>query len=548
MTDTQQTCPAELPNWCAQRHWAIFWILILCSLAVVTGRVITVGNGQPKEGMPFFSANDRSRWCTVRALGDNGVYEIDAVIAGQTGRKWDSIDKVRHLGADGQLHYYSSKPPLFPTLVAWNYKILNSLTGWEIATESVLVVRVLLLIVNVIPWGIYLWFVARMINRIPVRDWTRYFVLACAGFGTFLTVFTVSLNNHLPAAVCAMMSLYLMSEMFRKKNLPWYYFASVGLFSAFVVANELPALAFFACATLVALIHSWQKTVLAFVPAAAVVAVAFFGTNFVAHGQWKPAYAMRGDGAAIVAVTGDFTEALDAGTLPVEIHESIPQELKFKRPTVESGAWPSTPSEVRRWVVRDEITAAQIAILSSDQEQFELRRWGNWYDYPTSYWLSSNDHKKSEVDRGQESMEVYTFHVLFGHHGIFSLTPIWLLSLSGMIALLFGAKMGGSYQMRWLGAMGLTLSIVVITFYVTRPAIDRNYGGFACCLRWLLWLVPIWLMTMLPVVDWLAKSRWGKALCFALLFISAVSAIVPANNPWTLPWLYQIWDLTGLPR
>jgi hypothetical protein len=149
---------------------------------------------------------------------------------------------------------------------------------------------------------------------------------------------------------------------------------------------------------------------------------------------------------------------------------------------------------------------------------------------------------------GQESVALYTFHVLFGHHGIFSLTPIWLFSLAGMLALIFGARMGGTFQMRWLGVLGLAISVVVILFYLSRPAIDRNYGGFNCALRWMLWLVPIWLMTMLPVVDWLAGSRWGKFLCLALLFLSAVSAMMPAGNPWTHPWLYQIWDLTGLPR
>ena len=40
-----------------------------------------------------------------------------------------------------------------------------------------------------------------------------------------------------------------------------------------------------------------------------------------------------------------------------------------------------------------------------------------------------------------------------------------------------GYKFAGQYQMRWLGALAIALSVVVIGFYLRRPAIDCNYGG-----------------------------------------------------------------------
>ena len=115
-----------------------------------------------------------------------------------------------------------------------------------------------------------------------------------------------------------------------------------------------------------------------------------------------------------------------------------------------------------------------------------------------------------------------------------------------MVALAMGAKMAGRFQMRWLGWMGVSISLVVIAFYLLRPAMDRNYGGVTSALRWLFWLAPIWLVSMLPVVDWLAKTKSGKAVCYGLLFASAVSAFYSMNNPWVHPWLYEVWDLTGL--
>ena len=43
-----------------------------------------------------------------------------------------------------------------------------------------------------------------------------------------------------------------------------------------------------------------------------------------------------------------------------------------------------------------------------------------------SYWM-----KPVGIDRGEPSAWRYAFHMLIGHHGIFSLTPIFLASLVG---------------------------------------------------------------------------------------------------------------------
>ena len=59
----------------------------------------------------------------------------------------------------------------------------------------------------------------------------------------------------------------------------------------------------------------------------------------------------------------------------------------------------------------------------------------NWYDFTyqrngrevESYWKHP-----AGIDRGEPSPKVYALNVLVGHHGIFSLTPVWLLSLAGM--------------------------------------------------------------------------------------------------------------------
>lgn len=567
-TSTNETCPAELPNWCAQRHWAIFWIIIVCSVATVAGRIITVRNYSADGDPAFFSANDRSRWSTIRALGDSHTYKIDSVIQRRSKQEiadlaaahkaagdkneyykinWNTIDKVSHVGEDGEFYFYSSKPTLLPTVLSGGYIAIQEATGLTMEKDSVPIIRTLLLILNAGGWLAFMFFLAKTINSIPVRDWSRYYVLACAGFGTFLTTFAIVLNNHLPAAVAVMISVYLLTLIWRKPDSGWITYASCGLFAAFAFANELPAASFFAAALAICAIKSFSKTALGFVPAALVIVAASLGTNYLAHGTWKLAYLHRSDGDVVTSVDGDFWSALDDGKLPAEIRDAADKHFEISAPKVEPDGWPSTPDNIKRWVVRDAVGSQQYAITNeSKQTTYSIHAWGNWYDYPGSYWSKLNNDRKSLVDRGQPDRVAYSFHVLFGHHGIFSLTPIWIFSLAGMVAMVVGYKFAGQYQMRWLGALTILLSVVVVGFYLRRPAIDCNYGGVTSGLRWAFWLIPLWLLTMLPVVDWLAKSKFGKAICYLLLAFSILSAAYSAHNPWVNPWLYEIWDWTGI--
>ena len=549
---TDAACVSELPAFCQQRHWSIYWIFIVCSLAMVVGKIATVQNFRSSKETPYFSANDRSRWATIRALGDHDTFEIDEVISRDQPVDWDTIDKVKHLGSDGEVHSYSSKPPLLPTLVAYLYKGIKFLSGRTITDDTFLVTRVLLLLVNALPWGIFLFYLAKTIDCIAVRDWSRYFVLGCAGFGTFLSTFSVSLNNHLPAAVATMVCVYAILRINRgdETRLPkatWLTYFLAGLSAAFACANELPALSLLAIAFLVCLVHSPPKTMAGFVPAALLVIAGFFGTNYYAHQTLIPAYAHRSDGSTIANIKIDnpvfAIGKLDGGEIPEEIKQELPKNYTFSTAEVVAGDWSSTPSDTQRWNVRDRVSNRQFVIAKKESsDAFEIRQQGNWYEYPGSYWLASNAENRSVVDRGEADQLAYAFHVLIGHHGIFSLTPIWILSLAGMISLCFATHL----RMRWFGVASIAISIAVIAFYIRRPEIDRNYGGVSSGLRWAFWLIPMWLVCMLPIADWLGQSKAGRFFCLLLLAISVVSAGISHLNPWVHPWIYQLWTAAGL--
>lgn len=544
-------CVSELPAFCQQRHWSIYWIFIVCSVAMVGGKIATVENFDSANKTAFFSANDRSRWATVRSLGDDDTFEIDDVITRDQPIQWDTIDKVKHLGSDGKMHAYSSKPPLLPTMVAYLYKGVHFFSGKTITDDTLLVTRVLLLLVNALPWAIFMFFLAKTIDCIAVRDWSRYFVLGCAGFGTFLTTFTVTLNNHLPAAVAAMVCVYGMAKIARgqQTRLPkangWTFFL-VGLSGAFAFANEMPALSLLAVAFAVCLFQSPPKTITLFLPGALLVAAAFFATNYWAHQTLIPAYAHRSDGSTITRVNvDDLSKAirlLNDGQFPEAIKAKLPKDFQYTMAEVKAGDWPSIDQNIQRWVVRNRLTDQQFVISKSEStDDFRIRRRANWYEYSGSYWLASNRKNRSPVDQGEPDQMAYVFHVLIGHHGIFSLTPIWILSLAGMISLCFATPL----NLRWFGMASIAITVAVIAFYVMRPEIDRNYGGVSSGLRWVFWLIPLWLVCMLPIADWLGQSKIGRLFCLLLLGISVASAGYSHLNPWVHPWLYQLWVAAG---
>ena len=74
----------------------------------------------------------------------------------------------------------------------------------------------------------------------------------------------------------------------------------------------------------------------------------------------------------------------------------------------------------------------------------------------------------------------------------------------------------------------------------------NNYGGNSSGPRWLFWLTPFWLLTMLPAADWLAGRRWGRGLACLLLAVSVLSASYPTWNPWRHPWLYNLLEYLNL--
>ena len=149
-------------------HWTRWLLLAVCVINVA--RILTVHVVVSKKPTPFLSANDRSRWATIRSLGDDNTFIIDEVIfspkTGKSDPKWNSIDKVRHKSSDGKEHYFSSKPTLMPILLAGLYKAISAVTSWRLATDTFAVAQTMLLLVNFLP---LVWLTWRMLGWIETE-------------------------------------------------------------------------------------------------------------------------------------------------------------------------------------------------------------------------------------------------------------------------------------------------------------------------------------------------------------------------------------------
>jgi hypothetical protein len=446
MNDPRQETGIASPR---EHGWAIF--LLLCLAA-------GLGLAAILNVEPLLSANDRSRWATVWSLAVKDIYQIDEIIQRDG---WDTIDKVRH-----EEHFYSSKPPLLSTLVSWVYRGVRAVTGWRFpgdtvglaedaapANDTKAVTRTILILVNLVPFLLAIWALARFLPRYTNSKTTLWLILIAAAFGTYLSPYIVTLNNHTVAAASIIFSMIPCARIVCDDERRPLLFLTAGFFAAFAAANELPAALW---GVIVFGLLAWKSprlTLLYFIPAATVPLAAFFWTNYEATGGVKPFYAYYG------------TEKYEY------VYEGVP-----------------------------------------------------------SYWVDPKG-----IDANQETPAVYLMHCTIGHHGIFSLTPIFLLTLWSWLSV----STWKSHRIWTMHVVGIVLTIAVMGFYLTRTQ-NYNYGGNTAGLRWAFWLIPFWLLALVPLLDRFARRRWFLAIAGVLMALSVASAASASANPWQPSWLYTL--------
>src|SRR5271166_3028654 len=178
-------------------------------------------------------------------------------------------------------HFYSSKPPLLATLMAAEYWVIYHATGKSLGTHPYEIGRFMLVTINGACLLLIFIFTARLVERLGTTDWGRILVIASCVFGTFLTTFAITITNHLPAAACKAVLLDALVRIWFDGDRRTWTFIVAGFFSAMLAANEVPAGALAALASLVVLCLAPRKTLIAYLPPVLLVTAAFFGTNWI---------------------------------------------------------------------------------------------------------------------------------------------------------------------------------------------------------------------------------------------------------------------------
>jgi hypothetical protein len=415
---------------------------------------------------PSFGSNDRARWATVKAIVEDHTFVIgrrvenpddpkgytDSGILFSETKGFGSVDVVLHPERN---EFYATKPPLLTLFVAGQYWVLHKIFKKNLDEEKWETVVPILLATNVLPLLLALIFLSRLLERFGVADWARLFVFATACFGTYLTTFVVTLNNHVPAACCVMYAIY---AMIGRESPPCpLRLAAAGVFAGLAVCVDLPSAAFAGAIGFLVLIQS-ARGLIWFVPALLLPIATQTVVNHQVFGTWEPIYAKFG---------------------------------------------------------------------------------GPWYEYPGGHWAKRHEDPKppQQIDFLDETKDLYAFNMLVGHHGLFSLTPVWLLALIGMCLPLRRERLAN-----WLHRLTPMIAAVVIGFYIFKT---NNYGGWTSGPRWLFWLTPLFLLALLPAADRLGRWRIGRGFAYLCLGISAFSATYCWANPWRHPWIYQWWEYMG---
>jgi len=465
------------------------------------------------------SPNDRARWDTVWSLVDFNTYQIfdTKAEAEKWGKpeQWETIDKVarKFPGPDGkeELKFYSSKPPLLPTVAAGVVKgmqyvgkamhvlgpsfhhlggpITKEDRGKPTVGNSSIYFKPTMMLFNLVPFLIFLGMYRRHLDRETSTDFAWYVCIIVAALGSLSTGYLTTFNNHSIAAHFAGMTLLLLWPIWHDGRRDAWRFALAGLCAGWTAANELPAAAFALACLVFSLSRAFLSAFVFFLPPFVLVVWAFFYTNEQSFGSKIPAY------------------------LQPEMYD-YPDSYWRKSDKSAIDAL-STPREDGTYVegprVAGEFTRNIKSFIKPEAEGVTAK--------PSGLFVSPR----------------YLMHMTFGHHGLFSMTPIWIFAFIGLFAALFEDR-----GWRLLSAWMLFVIVLVTFAFYWMVNTERNYGGFCHGMRWLLWLTPIWLLYLPRMLDALSNSRFGRMLVWIAVGISIFSVADTWPNPWHYSWLHRI--------
>jgi hypothetical protein len=132
------------------------------------------------------------------------------------------------------------------------------------------------------------------------------------------------------------------------------------------------------------------------------------------------------------------------------------------------------------------------------------------------------------IDGLNEPKWLYAYNTLLGHHGLFSMTPIYCFALYELVRSLVKRRMVAE-------SLVCAASVVAfLTFFIWRT---RNYGGWCVGMRW---YVPIMPLLLLYFGVWLDRVRITRLLWALVLLAFSVSCF-NVQDALSSPFQYSVW-------
>jgi hypothetical protein len=532
----------------------VFVLLIVIAAGLLAGRILAVERvyepsiartaADPESGWsqlwpatkpeptPTFSSNDRSRWATVRALVDEGHYWIgyrefhsDGTFSDHgfviTESAWFTIDKVLDPKTG---KFYSSKPPFLATLIAGEYWLLKHGFRCDIAKRPWPAVLVGLFTVNWLPLLIYFILLARLAERFGATDWGRIFVVAAGCFATMPTLFAITINNHTIAACSALFAICATLQaggMLSRPVMPKDESESLEGPRKHGTLTDDP---------------NTVGGMLSRPEMAAIEGERAGGPRKLGSPRWL--------NLVLAGFFAGFAACCEMPATALAVALFVFLLLRAPRQTV-LYFLPAALVPVAAFFLTNYLAIGEWFPVQTDTRSA-------WYQYQGSNFKTDPSKIGASIDRLDESKPVYAFHLLLGHHGLFSLSPIWLLALVGMSISMRQLLRAGPMRVlshgderdnaALVGTLAFVLTVVVVVFYVFNT---NNYGGWTNGPRWLMWLTPLLLVALLPAADRMAPRRWARAIGYVLLAFSVLSVSYRDWNPWRHPWVYNFLESLG---
>ncbi|QDT13383.1 hypothetical protein [Planctomycetes bacterium K23_9] len=449
----------------------------------------------PSNEASFLNANERGLWSTVSVMADG----VDAT----------KSDAWQEVAAEPACVESQDSPSPFASMVAASYQVVKKAFRFSLDDQSVVTTRIVLALVNLPLLAVFFAATIFTIDRVGCTKWSRFTAAAATCFATMLLPLSASLNYQLPAAAATAATLWLymhVSDRLEHSYQPSHRIWVAAGFTATMAAAFQFSAALMLVPWLLLFGRLDHEEIRRFLTGSA-IAGAFFVCSWIV-------YFTLVDQSPVHQAAVHETAVHETA-----VHETAVHEVTVHRAAVGQAGLGQTSAHPMATDQGQSLSMQEIANVSR----------------------AADAEVPATAADLRESLSVVEsiFHAIGGHHGLFSLTPLWLLL---PIALVAGIRFEPS-EFQVLAFAVAVVSLTCLLFCIAALVFGSESRLPQIYPSQLIWMTPLWLLMITPLIEQFEGSRHRRVLVIALLGISVVSALAAFPSASASSWLYRVWPL-----